>query len=225
MNDLDKIFDSIQDLTNKFKNRRKTTGNQGKQPHFLIVGLGNPGREYKDTRHNIGFQTLDHLAHRLGVSFSKQKSKAMIAQASYFNQRILLAKPQTYMNKSGFAVRSLSNYYHIPTNHLLIIYDDVDLPLGTLRIKPKGGSGGHKGMKSILDQFGTQEIPRLRIGIGRPPGKKQAADYVLKGFHPSEIETKDYAIIRATDAILEFVTNGIETAMTKYNRDENNSNS
>ncbi|HEY61592.1 MAG TPA: aminoacyl-tRNA hydrolase [Anaerolineae bacterium] len=218
MNDLDRIFDAIQDITQKFKKRNQRNNMEPSEGHFIIIGLGNPGRQYLRTRHNIGFQVLDHLAERLGTSFNKQKAKAMVAESRYQGKRLMLAKPQTYMNKSGFAVHTLVKYYKIPLNHVLIVYDDVDLPLGKLRIKPSGGSGGHKGMKSIIDQFGNLSIPRLRIGIGRPPGKKQAKDYVLKEFLPSEIPQRDIALKTAVDAILEYINTGIDQTMTKFNK-------
>ncbi len=217
MTELDRLFDKIQELTNKISNPERKSKPQTKQPQFLIAGLGNPGREYKNTRHNVGFQALDLLVNRLGTSFETQQSNAFVAKAVFTNHRILLVKPQTYMNKSGFAIHSIARFYRIPAERMLIVYDDVDLPLGKIRLKPQGGSGGHKGMKSIIDQFGTQAIPRLRIGIGRPPGRKKAAGYVLNNFHQSEIETRNLALTRACDAILTFVDEGLEKAMTKYN--------
>lgn len=184
---------------------------------FLIVGLGNPGREYQGSRHNAGFMVVDRLAERLGVKFTRLESKALVVKGNYQGQRLLLAKPQTYMNLSGQAVRALVGFYKIPLNHLLVSYDDVDLPLGALRIRPGGGSAGQKGMASIIESLGAQDFPRMRIGIGRPPGRMDAADYVLQNFSVAEKEVLDATLERAVDAILVFVTKGLDAAMNQFN--------
>jgi PTH1 family peptidyl-tRNA hydrolase len=184
---------------------------------FLIAGLGNPGREYRDTRHNIGFMLVDSLAQRLGVSFSRLESKALVTKGEYEGMRLVLAKPQTYMNLSGSAVGSLVRFYKVPQQNLLIAYDDVDLPLGTIRLRAGGGSAGHKGMGSIIERLGTQDFPRLRLGIGRPPGSMDAADYVLQPFRKSELELLPEFLERAAAAVLVFVTSGLESAMNQYN--------
>lgn len=184
---------------------------------YLIVGLGNPGREYRETRHNIGFMLADHLAHRLGASFSRLESKALVTKAEYQGKRLVLAKPQTYMNLSGNAVGSLARFYKVPLQNLLVAYDDVDLPLGTIRLRPGGGSAGQKGMGSIIERLGTQEFPRLRLGIGRPPGRMEAAAYVLQPFKKDEIELLPELMERAVDAVLVFITNGLEAAMNQFN--------
>jgi PTH1 family peptidyl-tRNA hydrolase len=186
-------------------------------PVFLIVGLGNPGREYRLTRHNIGFMCLDHLADRLDVSFTRVESRAFVAKANYESSRLVLVKPQTYMNLSGQAVSSLARFYKVPQENILVAYDDVDLPLGTLRLRPSGGSAGQKGMQSIIERLGSQEFPRLRIGIGRPPGRMDAASYVLQEFHPSDQELLSLTLERAVDAILTFVTDDLVTAMNRFN--------
>lgn len=188
-------------------------------PHnyFLLVGLGNPGRQYEKTRHNVGFMTMNRLAAHLGENFSKLESKALIAKCTYQEQRLVLAKPQTYMNLSGKAVSSLLRYYKIPLSNLLVAYDDVDLPLGTLRIRPGGGSAGQKGMQSIVEQLGTEDFSRLRLGIGRPPGRMEAADYVLQEFRRDEAEALDLVLDAATQAILTFVSGGLDKAMNLYN--------
>lgn len=184
---------------------------------YLIVGLGNPGREYRTTRHNIGFMLLDHLAERLGVSFSRLESQALVAKTEHSGKRIVLAKPQAYMNLSGQPVGALLHYYKIPTTQLLVVYDDVDLPLGTLRIRPGGGSAGQKGMASIIERLGTQDFPRLRLGIDRPPGKMQAAAYVLQEFSSLQQPVVTTALERATDAVFLFISDGLEAAMNRYN--------
>jgi peptidyl-tRNA hydrolase, PTH1 family len=145
---------------------------------YLMVGLGNPGREYRTNRHNIGFMLVDHLAARLSVSFSRLESKALVTKAEYQGRRLVLAKPQTFMNLSGQAVGTLVRFYKVPLAQLMVCYDDVDLPLGQIRIRPDGGSAGQKGMGSIIERLGTQQFPRLRLGIGRPPGRMDAAAYV-----------------------------------------------
>lgn len=184
---------------------------------FLIVGLGNPGREYQHNRHNVGFMTLNRLAERLGIAFTRFENKALVTKNNYSSKRVILAKPQTLMNNSGRAVAPLVRFYKVPLENLLVIYDDVDLPFGTLRIRPSGGSSGQKGMASIIDQLGSQEFPRLRIGIDRPPGQMNAADYVLQNFSRDETEMLSEILQHATDAVLTFIEDGLEMAMTKFN--------
>ena len=184
---------------------------------FLIAGLGNPGREYKGNRHNVGFMLLDRLAGRLGVSFGRVESKALVTRAETQGRRIVLAKPQTYMNLSGQPVAALLRFYKIPRENLLVAYDDVDLPLGALRLRPGGGSAGQKGMKSIIEQLGSEEFSRLRIGIGRPPGRMDAAAYVLQDFSKSDQELLQLTLDRAVEAALTFVTEGLEPAMNQFN--------
>jgi PTH1 family peptidyl-tRNA hydrolase len=184
---------------------------------FLIVGLGNPGREYRGSRHNVGFMTLDRLAGRLGVGFSRVESRALVTKAEFQQNRLILAKPQTYMNLSGQAVGSLLRFYKVPLERLLVVHDDVDLPLGTLRLRPGGGSAGHKGMQSIIEKFGTQEFPRLRTGVNRPPGRMEAADYVLQDFSKDEAELLQEVLSRAVEAVLVFVGEGIVVAMNQFN--------
>ena len=195
---------------------RNNVDNERKLP-FLIVGLGNPGAEFSHNRHNVGFMLLDCLADRLGESFSRLESNSLLTKAKYQNKRLLLAKPQTFMNLSGQAVSRLVKYYKIPLESLLIVYDDVDLPLESIRIRPNGGAGGHKGVASIIERLGTKEFPRLRLGIGRPSGRKNAAAHVLQNFTKEENEFLEVTLKRAVDAVLVFVSAGLETAMNKYN--------
>jgi len=184
---------------------------------LLIVGLGNPGRKYRRTRHNIGFMAVDRLAERLGAKFSRVRHKALIAEIHYEGKKLILEKPQTYMNRSGEAVSALVRYYTIPLSHLLVVYDDVDLPFGRQRLRPEGGAAGQKGMKSIIQQLGTEAFPRLRLGIGRPPGRMEMAAYVLQNFSAREAEALTFLLDRAADAILSFVQEGVEAAMTRFN--------
>ncbi len=155
---------------------------------YLVVGLGNPGRQYRETRHNVGFVTLDRLAMRLNLAYSRVQFRALVIDGRHNGRRLFLAKPQTYMNESGQAVGALMKFYKIPLENLLVVHDDVDLPLGTLRIRPGGGSAGQKGVGSIIDRLGKQDFPRLRIGVGRPPGQMLAAAYVLQEFNRGETE-------------------------------------
>src|SRR5438552_1736530 len=165
---------------------------------YLIVGLGNPGREYEKTRHNVGFRFVDALAAAHGMTFSKKQSKALVADGTIGDHKVLLAKPQTYMNLSGEAVRGLMDFYKIPLSNLLVVSDDLDIPAGTLRIREKGGAGGQKGLKSIIEHLGTPEFARMRVGIGRPPGRMDPAAYVLQDFDKSNaillIETLDRVV-------------------------------
>jgi PTH1 family peptidyl-tRNA hydrolase len=184
---------------------------------FIIVGLGNPGRGFRETRHNIGFMLVNRLAERLGIEFSRMQSKSLVTKGDYRGHRLILAKPMTYMNLSGQAVSSLVRFYKIKIWNLLVVYDDVDLPFSTLRLRPGGGAGGHKGMQSIIQQLGTPDFPRLRLGIGRPPGKKNAASYVLNDFSADENEFLPVILDRGVEAALTYVIDGIDTAMNNYN--------
>ncbi len=184
---------------------------------YLIIGLGNPGREYRFTRHNVGFMQVDAVAEKLGVRFTRMESKALVTRANFQEQRIILAKPQTFMNLSGQAVSALIKFYKISLENFLVVYDEVDLPLGSLRLRPKGGSAGHKGMKSIIERLGTQDFPRLRIGVDRPPGRMEAAAHVLQDFSPSEQEVVGETLNRGSEAILTFIGEGLDKAMNLFN--------
>jgi peptidyl-tRNA hydrolase, PTH1 family len=184
---------------------------------FLLIGLGNPGREYRDNRHNIGFMLIDRLAVRLDARGMKVQAKAIVTSAAYQERKLILAKPQTYMNLSGHSAQGLLNFYKIPVENMLVAHDDLDLPFGTIRIRPKGGPGGQKGMASTIEQLGTNGFPRLRIGIGRPPGRMDPAAYVLQNFSREEMKMLSEIIDRAAEAALEFVVNGVNMAMNKYN--------
>jgi PTH1 family peptidyl-tRNA hydrolase len=219
MNDtnLDKIFDALRGITHH-RESQPASQTEFNGESFLIVGLGNPGREYKRTRHNIGFMLVDELAARLDIAFTRSQSQSLVTDGRYRGYKIILAKPQTYMNRSGHATRALLKFYKLEPDHLLVAYDDVDLPFSTIRLKPSGGSAGHKGIGSILEQLGTDQFPRLRLGVGRPPGQKQAADYVLKPFSKEEDDFLGNFIGRAADATQAFIEQGIDYAMTNFNR-------
>lgn len=185
---------------------------------FLIVGLGNPGREYKENRHNIGFRLIDHLSMRLDTSLTRFQCKALVGDVRRAEQKLILAKPQTFMNLSGQAVSCLLQFYKIPLAHLLVVHDDMDLPFGTLRLRPDGGSGGQKGVADIIQKLGTQNFPRLRLGIGRPPGRMDPAAYVLQDFPSGDLLDLTETLERAADAVLTWVDFGLDAAMTRYNR-------
>jgi PTH1 family peptidyl-tRNA hydrolase len=184
---------------------------------FLIVGLGNPGRGYRENRHNVGFMLVDRLAAKLDVRFSRLQSKALVASATYNERKIVLAKPQTFMNLSGQSVQGLIRFYKLSLTNLLVAHDDLDLPPGTIRIRPDGGAAGQKGMESILERLGTDEFARLRLGIGRPPGQMEAPDYVLQDFSDAEMTAISETLDRAVEAALTFVTEGLDAAMNKFN--------
>lgn len=183
----------------------------------MIAGLGNPGREHSKNRHNVGFMTIDRLAAEHGISLSRVQSKALVGTGRIAGKQVILAKPQTFMNRSGDAVGPLASYYRIPVENVLVIYDELDIPFGSLRLRQSGGSGGHNGMKSIINHLGN-EFPRLRLGIGRPPGRMEPADYVLQDFRGAELETADAMLSEATDAVETFLSEGIDQAMTKHNQ-------
>ena len=186
---------------------------------YLLIGLGNPGREYKDTRHNIGFMFIDHLAEKIGARGMKVQSKSIVTSGLFEETKLILAKPQTYMNLSGQSVQGLLHFYKIPHTHLLVAHDDLDIPYGTIRIRPTGGPGGQRGMANTIELLGTKDFPRLRLGIGRPPGRMDPKDYVLQDFSKDELKLMPELLSRASDAALEFVMNGLNAAMNKYNGD------
>lgn len=183
----------------------------------LLVGLGNPGREYANTRHNIGFMVIDRLASTLGIPVKRLLFHALTGQGELGGEKIILAKPQTYMNLSGKAVGALLNWYKTGLSGLLVIYDDMDLPAGCLRLRPKGGAGGHKGMQSIIQALGTNAFSRLRVGIGRPQEPGAGSNFVLRQFTPEEAEIYAGIAEVAAGAARCFVCEGLERAMNKYN--------
>lgn len=184
---------------------------------YLLIGLGNPGREYRDSRHNIGFMLIDRLIVRLNARGMKVQSKAIVTTAAYEARKLILAKPQTYMNLSGQSAQGLLHFYKLPMENMLVAHDDLDIPFGTIRIRPKGGPGGQGGMASTIEKLGTKDFPRLRIGIGRPPGRMDPSDYVLQNFSRDEVKMLSEIVDRAADAALTFVVDGLNKAMNKYN--------
>ncbi len=184
----------------------------------LIVGLGNPGAKYRQTRHNVGFAALDELARRHRVEFESAPADAMMAKVRDFAEPVLLAKPLTFMNLSGHAVGALLRYFRVDLADLLVLYDDVNLSLAQLRARARGSEGGHNGLRSIITQLGTQEFARLRIGVGRGHPERDLADHVLSRFDPDEQDVIATAIARAADAAEVFVTDGIAQVMNRFNR-------
>ncbi len=185
---------------------------------FLIVGLGNPGREHLRNRHNVGFMVVDRLAALLDGSSTRLEFQSIVSEGLLEAKNLILCKPQTFMNVSGTSVAPLIRQYDIPLSKLLVISDDIDLPLGQIRMRPFGGTGGHKGLQSIQEELGSQEFPRLRIGIGRPSGRKDAADFVLEDFTESELLEFEIDLKRAVDCVISYIKDGIEHAMTHFNR-------
>ena len=183
---------------------------------FLIVGLGNPGRKYRGNRHNIGFMALDALAAAYKIESSKVQNKAIVGNGRIQNHNVILAKPQTYMNSSGDAVGPLARYYKVPPENVLVVYDELDLPFGTIRLREKGGAGGHNGMKSIINHLG-QDFPRVRLGIGRPPGQMPVPAYVLQDFHKDDLPLLDDVLAEAIRAIETYLREGIQLAMSRHN--------
>lgn len=174
---------------------------------FLIAGLGNPGEEYAGNRHNLGFMVVDEIARRLGVVFRPTKMDALVADVVDDDSRLLLVKPQTYMNESGRTIRLIRSLFNVPLSSILIIHDDLDIEFGDLRLKDEGGSAGHNGVQSILDDLGEDRFKRIRIGIGRPPGRQDPAKFVLKNFTKKERDELDFIINEAADVALKLAAN------------------
>jgi PTH1 family peptidyl-tRNA hydrolase len=183
---------------------------------YVIVGLGNPGRKYQNTRHNLGFITIDQLAEKHEIKVTKLAFKALVGDGVIANQKVLLVKPQTYMNLSGEAVVQIMRYYKIPLENLLVIYDDVDIETGKIRIRKKGSAGSHNGMKSIIYQIQSDEFPRIRIGIGGER-KLSLRDFVTGGFSKEEKPLLEDAVRRSVGAIESIIAEGVDRAMNRYN--------
>ena len=184
----------------------------------LIVGLGNPGPEYSGSRHNVGFQCVRWLARKHGLSFDGTRAHARIAQGAILGKPVVLARPQTFMNLSGQAVKGLEQWLRLTAADIVVIHDDLDLPLGRLRLRPGGSAGGHRGIRSIMDSLGTQEFARLRVGIGRPEGN-DAVDYVLGDFNAAERQIMAESYARAAEALECVLSQGLEVAMNSFNAD------
>jgi PTH1 family peptidyl-tRNA hydrolase len=184
---------------------------------ILIVGLGNPGRDYTGTRHNIGFAILEELASSLNAGGKYTKFNSTVIDAEYSDHDLLLLKPQTFMNNSGSPVASALDFYGEEIDRMLVIHDDIDIEFGRLKIKEGGSTAGHRGLESIFQKTGTLYFDRLRFGVDRPPGRMEASDYVLRLFNKSEAEELGFLIGRAVDMIKDYIKNGLEHAANKYN--------
>ena len=183
----------------------------------VVVGLGNPGSKYQNTRHNVGFQVVGELALRHGASKPRIKFEAEVAEVILSGEKLLLVAPQTYMNHCGRSVTKLVDFYKLPLEQLMIVCDDMNLPTGQLRLRKTGSAGGQKGLMDILQALGAEQIPRLRIGIGRPPGRMDATDYVLGRFRKEEIDAINHAVMLAADGIELWAKSGIDAAMNQVN--------
>jgi PTH1 family peptidyl-tRNA hydrolase len=187
-------------------------------PSWLLVFLGNPGLKYEGTRHNAGFMTGDALAKSLGVSINRARFRALTALCEIGGEKVLLMKPQTYMNLSGEAVGEAARFYKIPPEHVLVVSDEISLPLGKLRVRPKGSAGGHNGLKSIIASLGSDAFQRIRIGVGAPPHPDyDMADWVLSVFRNQDLEDMQSASQRAAEAVITYISDGPERAMNKFN--------
>ena len=185
---------------------------------WLIVGLGNPGREYETTRHNTGFMVLDKLAGSLGVSVNKVRFKGLVGSCSYHGKKLILLKPETYMNASGIAVEAAAHFYRIPNERIIVIFDDISLPCGKLRIRRKGTDGGHNGIKSIIYHLNSDNFPRIKVGIGaKPHPDYNLADWVLSTFDKDEMDELMKAIQKAVDVLPDMLDRNIDKAMNKAN--------
>ena len=185
---------------------------------WLIVGLGNPGKEYIRSRHNCGFRALDILAEKLRCKVDKGKFQGLYGQCTYEGRKLLLLKPQTYMNLSGKSVLQLSAYFHIPPQRIIVLFDDISLPPGRLRIRPDGSAGGHNGIKSVIAELGSQDFPRVKIGVGaKPNAEYDLADWVLSDFSAGEEKELQGALERSADAALCIITHGVSETANRFN--------
>ena len=183
----------------------------------LIVGLGNPGAKYRGTRHNLGFEVVDEVVRRRDLEFTTSPADAVIARETGTNGRLILAKPLTFMNRSGYTVGVLSRYFDVETSNILVVLDDVNLSLGRLRARPDGSDGGHNGLQSVILSLGTKEFPRMRMGVGRGQGQRDISGYVLTQFADEEVASVNELIIRTSDAVELFIKSGITPVMNRFN--------
>ena len=185
---------------------------------YIIVGLGNPEKKYFTTRHNIGFMTIDTIAEKYNIRVEEAKHKALIGKGVIEGQKVILVKPLTYMNLSGESVREVADYYKVdPESEIIVVYDDISLPVGQLRIRPKGSAGGHNGIKNIIAHLGTEKFMRIKVGVGEKPSKMDLADYVLGHFTDEELKLEKEAFDKVTDAVNLIMADNVEKAMNLYN--------
>ena len=198
-----------------FKSRK--SGSEFDEDTYVIIGLGNPGSEYEKTRHNMGFRALDVLASDAGIDVRRAKFHALIGQGRIAGCKVILVKPQTYMNRSGIAVREAAMYYNVPSSNVIVIYDDIDLPLSAIRVRKSGGAGTHNGMKSVVEQLGVKDFPRIRIGVGAASGGEDLVDRVIGKVPKEEQAQLDKAAEAAAKAAEDIIRLGIEKAMSTHN--------
>ncbi len=184
---------------------------------YLIVGLGNPEPEYSNTKHNMGFDTINCLANQTKIDITRSKFNALYGSGTIENEKVVLVKPQTYMNLSGQSIREFKNFYKLTTNEIIVIYDDIDLEKGKIRIRKKGSAGSHNGMKSVIQEIASDEFIRIRVGIGKPEFKGDLRNYVLEPISKHEREILDEGIFEAKSAVVEILKNGVDCAMNKFN--------
>ena len=184
---------------------------------YFIVGLGNPGMKYENTRHNVGFLTIDYLADKHNIKVKKIKHKSLIGEGEISGQKVMLIKPQTYMNNSGEALRDIKNYYKFEDDELIVIFDDIDIDFGSIRIKQKGSAGTHNGMKSIIYHLQYDKFPRVKIAVGKKPEYMNLANFVLSGFSEKEADTVREEIYMAADAVEEIIASSVDKAMNRFN--------
>ena len=184
---------------------------------YIIVGLGNPENEYSNTRHNMGFDTINKIAKQYNIEISKTNFKGKYGTGTIENEKVILLKPQTYMNLSGESVKEILKFYKLSTDNLIIIYDDIDIEAGIIKLRKTGGPGTHNGMKSVINEIQTEKFPRVRIGIGRPEYKGDLINYVIGKIPEQEIQVLDKSTTLAKDAVIEIIKNGIDKAMNKFN--------
>ena len=185
---------------------------------YIIARLGNPSKEYEKTRHNAGFDTIDLLAEKLGIDLTEKKHRAYCGKGMIGTEKVLLLKPQTFMNNSGESLRDAADFYKVEPEQILVIYDDISLEPGQLRIRMKGSAGGHNGIKSIIAHLKTQDFPRIKIGVGAKPERMDLADYVLSRFSPAEREKMEESFREGAEAVITFLKDGKDAAMNQYNR-------
>lgn len=184
---------------------------------YLIVGLGNPEEDYSNTRHNMGFNTINKLGKQYNIEINKKKFKSLYGTGIIENEKVILLKPQTYMNLSGVAIREVMDFYKISTENLIVIHDDIDIEPGIIKIRKKGGAGTHNGMKSVVNEIKTQDFTRVRVGIGTPENKSNLINYVIGAMSKDDVEKLDSSTTIAKDAIIEIIKSGVDIAMNKYN--------
>lgn len=184
---------------------------------YIIVGIGNPGKKYESTRHNIGFIAIDYMASLFDIKVNKIKHKALIGEGKIEGERVMLVKPQTFVNLSGESIREIADYYKVPSQNIIVIYDDVSLEAGSVRIRKKGSDGGHNGIKSIIYQLNSDAFPRIKLGVGSKPLGYDLKDWVLAKFTDADIKIMSKSVETAAKAVPEIIKNGAESAMNKYN--------